>query len=237
MADMHFNIYQVEDDYAIQDFVIEQGLTFKKGQGYYELTKPEIIKGKKSFLLIDKLDGEIWENDEARAQIGVPSNESVKINDNHLNNYKIFVQSSSSNRNLVAGTRFLYAMEESAAKVLRKVRTDFIDYINNVIFDKFDPRREQFRSEMLELHYRSALELEEWRLQMLAGAEILPNCLAVFPEKLCGSPINWDIEDDCWEEVRLDGLLTDVFISGYFLNFSTTLYYRDGEFQCNIEVC
>lgn len=105
--------YQVLDvlaDGSIKSFVAGQpGLTFKAGNGYYEFTKPETISNKKAIVLM-AADGTLYEGDAARAIAGIPAGAGDKklVPGATPAGYRIFVQSSSVNRVLKAGTSLLY---------------------------------------------------------------------------------------------------------------------------------
>jgi hypothetical protein len=115
-----FQTLMVDHEEGIADFVRSQGASFKKGRGFYELTKPEKIQGYKEIVLVDKLSGDIFNGGEVRALLGLPpqagkkdeEREDVKLRPVDLENFYVFVQSTSSNRKLVANTRLLYEVED-----------------------------------------------------------------------------------------------------------------------------
>ena len=108
-----FQIMNVEADISIRDFVEENGLTFKTGRGFYEFTKTELIQERKEVVLRDKETGDMYSGDKARERIGLAPGERAKIKPTYLADYDIFVQSTSYNRRLVGGTRFLYEVDLS----------------------------------------------------------------------------------------------------------------------------
>ncbi len=103
-----YRVIPVEKDVPIKTLVLKLGLPFKPGKGFYEFSKPEIISEKKLILLMKKETGEIYEGDIAREIAGLPNNADGKLNPASLPYYRVFVQSTSSNRNLQRGTTFLY---------------------------------------------------------------------------------------------------------------------------------
>lgn len=107
-----FQVLEIDEDCAIRDFVLDQGLTFKKGRGFYEFTKPEMIQEAKEVVLMDKESGDMYTGDEAREIIGLPFGQRGKIKPALLDEYVIFVQSTSVNRKLIGGTKFLYEVED-----------------------------------------------------------------------------------------------------------------------------
>jgi hypothetical protein len=109
-----------DDGVMISKFIEEQGATFNKGRGFYELTKPEKIQGYKEIVLMDKESGDIYNGDEVRTILHLPpqvgqkdmDRQDVKIRPIDLDNWYIFIQSTSFNRKLVGGTRLLYEVSD-----------------------------------------------------------------------------------------------------------------------------
>jgi hypothetical protein len=102
----------VDSDKAIQALVEEQGMVFQRGRGFYEFTKRETIQAKKEVVILDNDTGDMYEGDAAREVLGLPVGSSIDISPNAAGfdraKYKVFVQSTSNNRKLLAGTTFLY---------------------------------------------------------------------------------------------------------------------------------
>lgn len=107
-----FQTLAVDNDISIKAFVLENGLTFKVGRGFYEFTKTETIQAKKEIVLMDRKTGDLFAGDAARDLLGLPIGESVRIRPHNLEQYVVFVQSTSANRKLVGSTRFLYEVED-----------------------------------------------------------------------------------------------------------------------------
>jgi hypothetical protein len=107
-----FQVMDVDADQAIKDFVLEQGLNFKKGRGFYEFTKTETIQERKEIVLMDKKTGDMFTGEEAREMIDLPYGSRGRIKPVLLDEFDIFVQSTSVNRKLKAGTKFLYEVED-----------------------------------------------------------------------------------------------------------------------------
>ena len=107
-----FQVLNVEDNISIKNFVLENGLTFKRGRGFYEFTKTETIQANKEILLMDKTTGDLFAGDCVRGMLGLPENTKVRIKPTDLEKYNVFVQSNSYNRKLMANTRFLYEVED-----------------------------------------------------------------------------------------------------------------------------
>ena len=107
-----FQVIQIDADAPIRDFVNAQGLTFKKGRGFYEFMKTETIQEKKEVVLMDRKTGDMYTGDEAREMIGLPYGMRGRIKPTVLEQYRVFVQSTSVNRKLVGGTKFLYEVKD-----------------------------------------------------------------------------------------------------------------------------
>jgi hypothetical protein len=109
-----FQVLDVDRDCAIREFVTENGLGFKKGRGFYEFMKTETIQASKEVVLMDRKTGDLWSGARARQLLGLPEGETTRIRPAHLDRYVVFVQSTSVNRRLIGGTRFLYEVEDWA---------------------------------------------------------------------------------------------------------------------------
>lgn len=108
-----FQILYVENDVSIRDFVEENDLIFKTGRGFYEFTKKELIQEKKEVVLRDKNTGDMYSGDKARQMISLSKGERAKIKPTEFDKYDVFIQSTSYNRKLIGGTRFLYEVDLS----------------------------------------------------------------------------------------------------------------------------
>jgi predicted DNA-binding WGR domain protein len=107
-----FQVLDVDSDVAIKKFVEDNGLSFKKGRGFYEFTKVETVQGYKEIILMDRASGDFFAGDKARELLGLPLGETARIRPTDLDTYAVFVQSTSVNRVLQGGTRFLYEVED-----------------------------------------------------------------------------------------------------------------------------
>jgi len=107
-----FQVLHVDDDTPIADFVRDQGLRFKTGRGFYELTKPVLVQSYKEVVLVDKRTGDMFSGERARELVGLPEGENAKIKPVSLEKFTPFIQSTSNNRKLIGGTRFLYEVED-----------------------------------------------------------------------------------------------------------------------------
>jgi hypothetical protein len=117
-ADLHavppgrFQVLEVDKEVPIKQFVEENGLGFKKGRGFYEFTKTETVQGYKEVILMDRSTGDFFEGEKAREMLGLPIGETARVRPASLEKYAVFVQSTSVNRKLMKGTRFLYEVED-----------------------------------------------------------------------------------------------------------------------------
>lgn len=110
-----FQVLNVDSEIAISDFVRNTGALYKKGKGFYSLTKAETIQENKEVVLVDKVTGDMFSGDEARNLIGVPFGQRDRINPRTLSaakDWNIFVQSTSINRKLMPKTQFLYEVTD-----------------------------------------------------------------------------------------------------------------------------
>jgi hypothetical protein len=106
-----FQVLEVDRDTSIREFVEANGLTFEKGRGFYEFTKREEIQEYKEVVAQNRDSGAIIAGKRARSVLGIPA-ERVTMkpeSETHLG----FVQSTSVNRKLKAGTKFLYEVAET----------------------------------------------------------------------------------------------------------------------------
>ena len=104
-----FQVLHVDKDTPINEFVRNTGAVFNIGRGFYELTKLELIQERKEVVLRDKATGDMWSGNAARDLLGLPYGKRSTVRP--LSNtfpYNVFVQSTSANRVLKKGTRFLY---------------------------------------------------------------------------------------------------------------------------------
>ena len=119
-----FKTVSVSKRVPIKQFVQEKGLDFKKGCGYYQLTKPETIQDYKKVVARRKSDGSYITGDAIRKILGIKSTaKKFSLDLSNLPDFDIFVQSTSVNRVLLPGTDFLYEEESNSSdkKVCKKL--------------------------------------------------------------------------------------------------------------------
>lgn len=104
-----FQVLNVSSDMGIQAFCDDMGINFVRGRGFYEFTKPEIIQNNKEIVLMDKATGNLYEGDVARRIANIPKNDDKKrLKPTDFPKYRVFIQSTSLTRILLAGQGFLY---------------------------------------------------------------------------------------------------------------------------------
>jgi hypothetical protein len=110
-----FQVLEVDKDCSIKDFVEANGAHFQKGRGFYQFTKRETVQERKEVILVNKRTGDMFSGDKARDMIGLPygSRGDVKPGEGSIADFEVFIQSTSSNRKLIGGTKFLYEVERS----------------------------------------------------------------------------------------------------------------------------
>jgi hypothetical protein len=64
---------------------------------------------------MEKTTGDLFEGNKAKALIGMKPGVTDRLAPTALDKYAVFVQSTSNNRKLMGGTRFLYEVEDWAA--------------------------------------------------------------------------------------------------------------------------
>lgn len=121
-----FQVMKVETDgeMTIRDFVESNGLTFRKGKGFYQLIErtvdgkanSEIIQADKEVLFVDKETGETFaDTNWCREKLGVPYGMKATVRPlsmpTVMDKYEIFIQSNSYTRKLDPGCKFLYELE------------------------------------------------------------------------------------------------------------------------------
>ncbi len=102
------DVRSADDGKQIRTFVEEQtGRGFVKGSAFYQLTKTETVQDYKQIAIQDKISGVIYSGFAARDMLGLPQSGEVKLAPGQHGQYNIFIQSTSINRKLVAGTKVL----------------------------------------------------------------------------------------------------------------------------------
>jgi hypothetical protein len=106
-----FQVLDVDTNCDIKSFVENNGLRFKKGRGFYQFTKPVLVQEYKEVVAQNNETGAILYGGKARTALGIPKGRA-KTRPLPGSKYTGFVQSTSVNRKLLAGTKFLYEVDE-----------------------------------------------------------------------------------------------------------------------------
>jgi len=134
---------------SIKALVEEKSLKFKKGRGFYQLTKPEVIQDYKEVVIRRKSDGTIVTGDKVWEVLAIPkSSKKFKLDLAEIIDFDVFVQSTSVNRILLAHTEFLYEVEDAeVASVGASYRSSMLLNIpySGKLSGKFQFRGENFR--------------------------------------------------------------------------------------------
>jgi hypothetical protein len=80
----------------------------RDGKAFYQLTKKEKIQPTKEVLVMEKGKKAIYSGNEARTMVGLHHNALDHCTPGNHANYDIFIQSTSSNRLLVRGSKLIY---------------------------------------------------------------------------------------------------------------------------------
>jgi von Willebrand factor type A domain-containing protein len=102
-----FQAVDLKKDGTIRD-VVEKATKkdYVKGSSFYQLTKPEMVQSYKKIAIRNKVSGFVYVGDKARSFLGLPDSDA-KIRPEDLGKFDVFVQSTSVNRRLIAGTTLL----------------------------------------------------------------------------------------------------------------------------------
>lgn len=96
------------EGFVIKDFVESwTKVPYVVGSTYHQLVKPETVQPYKQICIQEKLTGKVYSGDNARNLIGLPAGTTVKVCPANNTVFNIFLQSTSVNRKLVAGTNVI----------------------------------------------------------------------------------------------------------------------------------
>lgn len=102
--------FYVKETSDIQNFVLTKtNLPFTKGPFFYQLTKTEkVVQDYKLIVIRAKSSGKFYSGSQARQMLGIPEVGNVKLIPGDHGKFDVFIQSTSSNRKLLAGTELVY---------------------------------------------------------------------------------------------------------------------------------
>lgn len=101
-----FQLLPVIHKSRIDEFVQAHGHSYQVGKAFYELSKRETIQPQKQIAIMSNRDGMVYTGTQARDLLGLPHNH-ITVGPNDNPDYKVFVQSTSVNRNLMPDTDLL----------------------------------------------------------------------------------------------------------------------------------
>ena len=109
-----FQVMDVDKDSVIRDFAEEHGLKFQPGKGYYSWGKAETIQDRKEIIIQDKVSGDMFTGAHARELLDIPLGMGKRklSPGGRTAKWNVFIQSTSYNRKLIGGTKFLYEVDE-----------------------------------------------------------------------------------------------------------------------------
>lgn len=102
-----YTIVPVDREGPIREFVERCGLHYVVGMAHYQLTKTETIQPQKTLAVVKKDTQQVFTGPQVRDLVGLRTDVSVRVKPDFNPEYDIFVQSTSVNRKLLAGTRLL----------------------------------------------------------------------------------------------------------------------------------
>lgn len=107
-----FQILHVDRNQDIRGFVESTGATFQVGRGFYELTAPVTVQEQKEVVVVNPQTGDMFTGTQARDLIGLPLGRRGIVSRRDVRGgWDVFIQSTSYNRKLLRGTRFLYEVQ------------------------------------------------------------------------------------------------------------------------------
>lgn len=103
-------IWPVKTPDVIASFVSQKAKKpYRVGTAFYQLTKPEkAVQDYKLIVIRSKSNGAVYAGQSARDLLGLPTTGSIKLIPGDHGDWDIYIQSTSTNRNLIAGTNVLY---------------------------------------------------------------------------------------------------------------------------------
>lgn len=102
-----YDVYPVNRDAPIKDYIEAiSGEKYRLGSAYYQPVKPVLIQDYKNILVQDAKNGRVYEGSNIRQLLGLPAS-SADVNPGSHKDWRIFVQSTSTNRKLFENTFIL----------------------------------------------------------------------------------------------------------------------------------
>lgn len=102
-----FRLLPIPSDTPIAKFIEHNTKRpYKKGEGYYQLTKTETVQANKEIAIFDRKNYTVYTGKHARKLLNLPDYE-LPVAANYHSEYVIYIQSNSVNRKLIGGTNLL----------------------------------------------------------------------------------------------------------------------------------
>ena len=114
VADGCFKEYQVEEKCSVKDFTKANGLEFIKGKVFYKLVKKEKVQNYKNVIVKRKSDGSCITGDSVKALLEIKDKKVLNVSLDSIDypDFDIFIQSTSHNRKLDAGSSILFQLKD-----------------------------------------------------------------------------------------------------------------------------
>ena len=105
-----YDVTSADDQSLIRPFVEAKiGTAMVRGGAFYQLCKTEPkVQASKRIAIQDKQSGTVFAGDAARQMLALPTVGTVRLAPDDLGDWNVFIQSTSVNRKLDAGTKLLY---------------------------------------------------------------------------------------------------------------------------------
>ena len=105
-----YDVASSDDQALIRPFVeAKLGTPMARGGAFYQLVKTEPkVQANKRIAIRDKSTGTVFAGDAARQMLALPTIGTVRLAPDELGNFSVFIQSTSVNRKLDAGTQLMY---------------------------------------------------------------------------------------------------------------------------------
>lgn len=104
-------VTKADDGVEIRKFVEDRtgGEPYLKGAAFYELTKIEPkVQDNKKILIRDRNTQSVYYGTQARKMLGLPAYGNIRLRPGHHGNFDVYIQSTSVNRKMDAGTSLIY---------------------------------------------------------------------------------------------------------------------------------
>jgi hypothetical protein len=102
-----YSLVPVPEDATIRDFIEQRGVPYRTGMAHYQFTKTETIQSYKKLAVVHKTTNQVFTGPQVRDLLNLRTDVDVRVRPNHNREYDIYVQSTSVNRRLKAGTNVL----------------------------------------------------------------------------------------------------------------------------------